>query len=300
VSAIGPWIYALRILHGLSEALLFTSLFTYAADLVPALRRTEGLALFGVSGMLPIALGGLLGDLILGRADYPALFLAALGFAVVSLLLSLPLHEPPRLPGRAEPSRGFAAALRQRDLLPLWWIGTIFALALASAFAFVKRFVDETGIGSVGGFFAAYASAAIVLRICFGWLPDRVGPKRLLFPALATLGVGFVALAAATTARDVLLAGVLCGIGHGYVFPILFALVIGRARDADRGSATAIFTALFDLGIVLGGPLFGGLSRSLGYGTMYASAAAAIAVGALVFAAWDRPRATDVVPARGR
>jgi MFS family permease len=290
VDQMGPWIYTLRMLHGLAEALLFTGLFTYAADLVPASRRTEGLALFGVSGMLPIALGGLLGDLILGRADYRVLFATALGLAAVSLLFSLPLHDRRRPAGGLEPARGFRASLRQRDLLPLWWIGTIFALALASAFAFIKRFVDETGVGTVGGFFGAYAGAAVVLRLGFGWLPDRLGPKRVLLPALASLAVGFLCLAGAGTMRDVVVAGVLCGIGHGYVFPIVFAMVVARAPEADRGSATAIFTALFDVGVVLGGPLFGALSRVLGFSWTYATAAAILALGSAVFAAWDRQR----------
>ena len=289
VSAMGPWVYTLRVLHGLSEALLFTALFTLAADLVPARRRTEGLALFGVTGILPMALGGLLGEWLLRDDGYDALFRAALGFAVAALLLSLPLFDPPRGGARAEPSRGFRAALRQRDLLPLWWIGTVFALAVASIFAFLKRFVDETGVGSVGSFFSAYSAAAIVLRVFLGWLPDRIGPKRALYPALVSLAVGFLALAGAASGRDVVIAGVLCGIGHGYTFPILFAVVVSRAREADRGSATAIFTALFDVGVVLGGPLFGAVSR-LGWPEMYFAAAVVIAAGSAVFAAWDRGR----------
>jgi MFS family permease len=290
VSDLGPWIYLLRIAHGLAEALLFTALFTYAADLVPARRRTEGIALFGVSGMLPIALGGLLGDWILARADFAAVFALAAALALVSFLLSLGLPERARAPALIEASRGFRAALAQRDLVPLWWIGTLFALALASAFAFLKRFVDETGIGSVGGFFGAYAGMAVVMRLFFGRLPDRVGPKRVLFPALVSLATGYLVLAFAEAPRDVVIAGALCGAGHGYTFPILFGMVVTRASEADRGSATAIFTALFDLGVVLGGPLFGGLALSLGFSWAYAAAAAVVALGACVFAVWDRRR----------
>jgi predicted MFS family arabinose efflux permease len=288
VREIGPWIYALRVLHGLGEALLFTALFTLAADLVPAARRTEGLALFGVSGVLPIALGGALGDVILAHADYRALFWTAFGFAALALLLAFPLRDATREGGERAPSRGFLAALGQRDLLPLWWVGFVFSLALAAGFAFLKRFVDDTGLGSVGGFFGAYAAVAVAVRAAGGRLPDRVGPKRVLFPALAALAAGFLVLAGAESARDVLLAGLLCGAGHGYTFPILFGLVVTRAGEADRGSAMAIFTALFDIGVVLGGPAFGAISRSAGFPAMYASAAASLALGTLVFALWDR------------
>ncbi len=297
VHTMGAGIYLLRILHGLSEALLFTAFFGYAADHVPASRRTEGLALFGISGMLPIALGGALGDWVLTRGGFPDLFAMAALLAVLSLLLSLPLRDRPRRRSQPNPGRGFWGSLGQRDLLPLWWIGTVFALALTSIFAFLRRFVDETGLGSVGEFFAAYAAAAIVLRLGFGWLPDRVGRKRVLFPSLLALMAGFLVLAGAVDGRDVVIAGVLCGIGHGYVFPIVFALVVSRASDADRGSASAIFTALFDLGVVLGGPLFGSLSRGLDFGPIFATAAGIVAVGTLVFGAWDRKARMAGAPA---
>lgn len=290
VDGIGPWIFAVRIVHGLAVALLFTSLFTFAADHVPPQRRTEGLALFGVSGMLPISLGGVLGDLVLRRADYPALFSLAALLAATSFLLSLPLFDDRKLFAGATGSRGFREALLQRDLLPLWWIGTVFALALASVFSFLKLYVEATDRGSVGGFFSAYAATAIVLRLFLGWLPDRVGPKRLLFPSLAALAAGCTTLAVATDADGVLAAGALCGIGHGYTFPILFGMVVSRTADSERGTTMAIFTALFDLGLLIGGPSFGVIIHRAGFEAAFASAAGAIGVGAAVFAAWDRGR----------
>jgi MFS family permease len=288
VDSIGPWIVCIRVLHGVGEGMLFTSLFTYGADCVPAARRTQGLALFGVSGMLPIALGASLGDEILARSGYQALFLASLLFAAVSLLLSLPLRDVHRRPGaELEPSRGFRAALTQRDLLPLWWIGAIFAIALASVFTFLKRYVDETGFGTVSGFFNGYTAVALLLRVFFGWLPDRVGPMRVLLPALASLAAAFVLLALADGALEVALAGLLFGAGHGFTFPILFGIVVTRAGEADRGSAMGILTGLFDLGVVLGGPFFGSLITAFGFSTAFAAAAAIVAAGTLVFVAWD-------------
>jgi predicted MFS family arabinose efflux permease len=290
ISQLGPALYGIRIAHGIAEAMLFTALFTYAADCVPAARRTEGLALFGVSGMLPIALGGLLGDLILRGAGYTALFSAACGFAVLSLLLSLPLRDVPRGETEEERSRGFWAALTQRDLLPIWWITFVFALAVAAVFTFVKRYVDETGLASVGGFFSAYSGAAILLRLTLGWLPDRIGPKRVLFPALAAVAVACCLLAAATDAHQVIVAGTLFGLGHGFAFPVLFGILVTRARAADRGSAMGIFTALFDVGILVGGPLVGALIMGAGFGAAFAVTAGIVAAGTLVFGLWDGRR----------
>jgi MFS family permease len=174
--------------------------------------------------------------------------------------------------------------------VPLWGITAGFALALAAMFTFLKTFVMHTGIGSVGGFFGAYAGVAIAMRIFFGWIPDRVGAKRLLAPSLAVLATGFLVLAAADNSREVLLAGGLCGAGHGYTFPLLFGMVVNRAREADRGTAMAIFTALFDLGVLLGGPLLGAIIVGYGYAPMYLTAAGCLLVGALCFAVADRGR----------
>lgn len=289
ISTLGPWVYVVRILHGLASAMLFTSLFTYAADWVPAARRTQGLAIFGISGLLPIGLGGLLGDLILDGGDFRDLFLAALTMAALALALSLPLRDAPAVGvARREPSRGFRAALVQRDLLPMWALALVFSLALAAFFTFLKTFVLETGLGSVGLFFAVYTGTAIALRALAGDVPDRLGQKRVLYPAFAALAAGFLVLAAADSATDVAVAGLLSGIGHGYGFPIMFGMVITRAREAERGSAMSIFTALFDVGALVGGPAFGLAIRLGGYSVMWVLAAATVMGGSLLFAVWDR------------
>jgi MFS family permease len=283
VDAIETWLYAVRVLHGVAEALLFSALFAYAADHVPAARRTEGLALFGVSGMLPISLGGWIGDWLLPQYGFPWLFALAAVLAAGSFLVSLALVEAPRLPVPATASVGTRAALRQRDLGPLWMLGTVFSISLTAFFVFIKRFVDETGIGSVGSFFGAYTGAALALRIFLGWLPDRIGQKRVLGPALAALAAGFAVMTVADTRSSVLVAGVLCGVGHGFTFPILFALVVSRTPDANRGSTLALFTALFDLGVLVGGPSFGFVIERFGFATMFAAGGIALALATLAF-----------------
>ena len=169
-------------------------------------------------------------------------------------------------------------------------MGGVFAFALAAVFTFTKTFVMETGLGSVGAFFSAYAGAAIAMRVLLGWVPDRVGPKRALFPSLASLATGLTLLALAETSGQVAMAGVLCGFGHGFAFPILFGLVVSRARETERGSAMAIYTALFDGGVLIGGPSFGAVIAIAGYPAMFATAALAVVAGALLFAVWDRQR----------
>jgi MFS family permease len=288
VSGLGPWVYIVRILHGVALATLFSAFFTYGADVVPESRRTEGFALFGVSGLLPIAFAGVIGDIVLRVAGFRELFITAAACGAAALLLSIPLPErrPAQRDGRAR--RGFVSVVRLAALRPLWWMAGGFAVVLTAYFTFLRTFVDETGIGSVGLFFAAYGATAILLRVTLGWLPDHLGQKRVLYPSMGSLAAGFLVLAAATGSAHIAVAGVLCGIGHGFGFPILSGMVVSRAPDEDRGSAMAFFTALFDFGILVGGPVLGLIISRAGYPAMFTSAAALLFGVVVGFSFWDR------------
>ena len=235
---------------------------------------------------MPIGIGGLLGDFILSIGDFTTLFITAMLLAVAALLLALPLRDVETGHG-GEDRRGFWDSLKQPDLLPLWLASLVFSLALATFFTFLKTFVVETGIGSVGLFFAMYTGTAVGLRIIAADLPDRLGQKRVMFPAFGAMAAGFLVLSTATDATDIAIAGFLSGVGHSYVFPIMFGMVVTRARPSERGSASAIFTAVFDVGTLVGGPMFG-LAIQLGdYKAMWLLAAGLVIAGASAFAWWD-------------
>lgn len=288
IDRVGPLLFATRFLHGIAEAMLFSALFTFAADYVPARKRTQGLALFGVSGMLPIGIGPTAANWLIAQRGWPWVFACAALLALVSLGLSLWLRDAPRARVASGPGESMLAVLGQRDLRPIWFLGAAFATVLTAFFVFVPRFAQDTGIGSDATFFQMYMLAALILRIAFGWVPDRIGPHRALTPALLALVVGLVAMARASAGRDVALAGFLCGLGHGYAFPILSGMVVNRVSDDSRGTALAIFTGLFDLGMLVGSSGFGALVEWQGFTVLYAFGAAALASALAVFARWDQ------------
>ena len=273
IDALGALVYVARMLEGVAGTLLYTALFTYAADVVPAERRTQGLALFGASGLAPMAVSGQLGDALLALAGYRAMFATALGFGVLGLLLCLPLRDVAM--HRDEDSRaGLRAALAQRDLWPVWAAAFAFFFSMASLTTFFKTFVLARGYASVGTFFSVYVAVALVLRSIFGWLPDRIGLRRMILPAMGCFAGGLLLLARAHGEASVLWAAALCGAGHGYTYPVLFSLVIARARPAQRGSAMSIYASVDWAGFLLSGPTMGLAIERAGYSTAYAALAA--------------------------
>ena len=289
VDSTGPFVYAVRFLDGATQTMWYTGLFTYAADLVPVKRRTEGLAIFGVSGLVPIGLAALFGDVILAVASYRALFLGALGFAGVGLLFCLPLRDVPLThdePGL--PAPGIFAAAAQRNLVPVWIAAFAFFLSLFALFSFMKTFVLNAKVGSVGTFFLAYAAIAVLLRLFLGWVPDRLGTRRMLGVAMSCYAVGFLVLAVAQTPLHVLAAGLLCGAGHGYTFPVLFSLVVERARPRERGSAMAFYTAMDWMGLLVAGPVVGLVIELGGYSVAFIVLALLLITGIGFFYGLDR------------
>ena len=273
VTEISWWVYTLTIIHGFAEAILYTALTTYGADIIPAERRT---------------LGGLLGDFILRRGDYSLLFGVSAGIGGLALLAGLTLREVER--SELEAARGFFHAVRQAPLLPLWLLSSTFAVAVVSFFTFLKTYVLDTGIGSVGTFFALYSATAILLRVVGNRLPRLFGEFRVLVASQIALALGLLSLAMASSDTGVAISGILCGAGHGFAFPILYSLVVTRSAGADRGSALSGFLSFFPLAGLFGAPILGGIIKGYGYAIMYTTVAACVAAATVAFVMWERSR----------
>jgi len=79
-----------------------------------------------------------------------------------------------------------------------------------------------------------------------------------------------------------LLGAIVVGVGFSMLFPALALMVVGRVEDDRRGSAMGAFTAFFDIGVGLGGPLAGATAALAGYPAVFLLAAlAALAAAAL-------------------
>ena len=187
VSSYGPWMFATRALFTVSELAIFTSFLAYAADTLPESRRTQGLALYGLSGLVPIGAASLAAELVLDRWDFEGLFLIAAVCVTSSWLIVWLLPRRPSDERGTLPRRGIRATLLQRDLIPVWVISLAFAAGVNVMFAYMRTFVDETGLGSVGVFFAVYSGFAVLIRVSVSSLPDRLGYRRVLIPSVLAL-----------------------------------------------------------------------------------------------------------------
>lgn len=270
ITDISATAYAARLIFGVGVGALLTGYFTFAADLVPPSRRTEGLALFGISGLLPVLVNPAAERLGL---DGPALrfFFPAVGLVVLSSLLFLHgVPEPPRPPrvARPRPLAAFAE-LGQRRLWPVWLATIVFSGFVSLFFAFATVAAADRGMAHPADIWLTYGLGAAIVRLAGGRVLDRIGPRNLVAPALACYAFAAMTLGGAQSSGALLTAGLLGGIAHGFCFPVLASQVVSRVPEARRGGGLAAYTGLWDLGSLALPPLLGMLADARGDQQMF-------------------------------
>lgn len=275
--------YGVRLLFGVGIGAVFAGYFTFAADLIPESRRTEGLALFGISGLVPLIVNPISAR-VGGSPSDLRWFLPLMGVLVaLSMIPLLMVKEPPR--HNREPVRLAAviAALKHRALWSVWFATIIFSGLAKTFMAFASVVADNRGMSPAEDFWGTYALAAVCVRFFGARLPDRIGPSRLVIPALGTMVAAALVLATAQTYQMLLVAGFLAGLGHGYAFPILSGQAVTRAPAHIRGSAMAMFTGLWEVTAITLPPLLGVLADRRGDDVMLWVAAGAAVLGLFVW-----------------
>jgi MFS family permease len=280
LTELSPLVYFIRLFMGAAVGALFTGYFTFAADIVPSKRRTEGLALFGISGLAPMIVNPFATQLGIEAPDL-RFFYPIVGVATLCSLIPLLFIREAARPARVE-RYSFAkviTAVRVRSLFSVW-IGTAFlggTVAVFTSFATVSA--EHRAVGQSATIWLTYAAGATVVRIFggVGGFFDRIRPVRLIVPAFACYALAAILLALAHSNTSLILAGLFAGAGHGIGFPVLTAQAVARSPENLRGSSIATLTAIWELAALLFTPLFGAIADHHGDQTMFFLVAAMIA-----------------------
>jgi MFS family permease len=276
-----PTLIAARLVVGAGEGAVYTAGATWAVDLAPEDRRGLALGLFGLSVWGGLSLGPLAGELLRAGVGYDAVWILAAALPLAGAAIASRLPEPVRLTDSRPAGRSllFPRSARRPGLaLALANIG------YAALAGFVVLHLRARGIGGGASVFTVFAIAVFASRLALSHLPDRAGARRTATAAglLEAVGLGVIALAGSL---PVALAGALIvGVGFSMLFPSLALMVVGEVGEDGRGSALGAFTAFFDVGVGLGGPLAGATASLAGYPAVFALAAVA-ALGTALLAA---------------
>jgi MFS family permease len=286
VDRIGATLFVLRGVQGLAFAAGFNAASTLAAEFAPPGRRAAALGVFGVSTLATHALAPSLGELVVARAGFHALFAVATVYSVVALAIAWPLREtisPASI--RTRPLRA------TRTLAVAIATVTCCGIAFGAVITYVPTFVQDAGLGSVSTFFLSYTAAAVLTRVGAGGLGDSLGRRPVIVPALVLLAASVALLAAVRSAPALAGAGILFGTAQGFVYPTLNAFTIDMADVSQLGRVQTLYNGAFNLGTTAGSMALGTVVQDFGHRAMFLCASAVAGVALVVFAAGARPPA---------
>jgi MFS family permease len=273
-----------RLVVGAGEGSVYTAGATWAVDLAPEDRRGMALGLFGLAVWGGLSLGPVAGELLRSGSGYDSVWLLTAALPLAGALIAVRLPEPE-----------LATATDPTEKLPLFpraahRPGLALALAnvgYAALAGFVVLLLRSRGISSGATVFTAFAVAVFASRLVLSRVPDRAGARATATAAGLFEAAGLTVIALAHTLPTALAGAIVVGIGFSMLFPSLALMVVGDVDDDRRGSALGAFTAFFDMGVGLGGPLAGATAALAGYPAVFLLSAAA-ALGTAVLAATAR------------
>lgn len=275
-----PALIASRFALGAGEGTVFTAGAAWVVDIAPPERRGRIVGLYGLAVWTGLSLGPPIGDFLLDAGGYDLVWAFATAAPLLGALVALRVRDPFTPAPRDEP----------RSLLARESLGPGAALSLgvvgfAAMAAFVILHLGERGVDHGTLAFSVFAVSVVVTRLVGGDLPDRIGPVRCAFGAAVIEAAGLSLIALAPSLAVTLVGCVAMGAAFSTLYPALLLVVVDRVPETRRGSAVGTFTAFFDLGVGLGGPLTG-VAVTLGgaYSAAFWLAACCAAVAALTVA----------------
>ena len=273
----------LRAVHGVGLAICFTSVFTFMADILPRDRLNEGIGMFGISGLIGIAIGPVFAEIMLEPFGFSGLFIVAGILSGLSLIIHQPLKESAPTGEEDSDPTTFFGLFRREKFIVVGLISLLFGFGLAGSGNFVAPLAEERNLGYISFYFFCYSGGAITIRFVNGWLSGKFGENRVLPCSIVLYMAGLFLLPLAYNQAVLCVAGVLSGIGHGLLFPLLNTMAVRDERASIRGKATGIFTGGIDSGIFAGSLILGYIGDWFGLNVLFLCAGLSMTIALIIF-----------------
>ena len=280
---------AFRLFTGLGEAMLLVGAATMVTDLAPEKRRGEALSLYSLGLWGGLALGPLLGELVLGTDRFVEVWLLAAGFCLVAAAIGFTLPE-------TVPTRAMDEAPARSRLIHPAAVGPGLVLALtvfgfAGLGTFAALYARELGMDGAGTVFLVFSIVVVATRIVARKAPDRLGPKRASGTALLLISAGLLTIGFWNVPAGLYAGTVVLAFGQALAFPALMTLAVNGAPASERSSVVGTFTAFTELGFAIGALCLGAIASATGYDGVFVVCAIGPLLGALLLVRIAGPRA---------
>lgn len=282
VDSIHPGLYVLRAIQGIAFTFAFTGAQTLAVLFAPIERRAQAIGWFGISTILPQAFSPVIGEELILRFGFDAIFIAGGTIGLLALAVSAWIPRPPDL-GMAAGHEDGDPALARRAVGAATVAMLCYGFGFGVTLTFVPVLMERFEIGRVGVFFAVWSLAAVTMRIVFGRASDRLGRHTVIVPAMVAMTAAVFLLAFLRTMPGIVFVALLFGCAQGLLYPTMNALVADWSSPSNIGRTQSLFSGSYSLGIATSSFFFGTIVERFGWETMFLTATAMTLVGLAAF-----------------
>jgi MFS family permease len=258
--------FIVRLFQGIGYAFYYTASFTLIANISPEAHRGQSLSYFLLALNISLALGPSLGMFLINRFDFTTLFLVSMGLSFVSFFIISKLRERQVVP--LETSSTVSRFFISREALPASTMSFFFFLIWGAITAFFPLYAIKHGVVNPGLFFTMIAVMIISSRVLGARISDLYSSEKIIVPCLILFVVATAIIAFSRTLSMFVLAGLIWGVGHAFLYPALAVFILDRV-GSSRSLAMGTLTAMTDLGIFMGPVVMGIVIQFTSYPTMF-------------------------------
>ena len=244
--------------------------------------------MFGVTGLVGVATGPAICEPIIRVFGFNYYFMGIAVVALLSLIILIPVRDTYVPDKKLDQKISFFSVLKMRKIFAMSLLTTFFGIALATQNSFVSPFAEELGLPSISVFFIAYSFSAVLARIFGSKIADRIGEVKVIPWSLFLIALGFLSLVIVNSTALLITSGFICGLGHGFLFPCMNALMIKNEPVQIRGKINGAFTGSLDLGILIGSLGLGYIGEWFGYIPIFVATFISLMIGLVLFLGYIR------------
>ncbi len=249
---------------GAFRAMMWVPLFAEVAHTASAQTRGRTFAAFWFWTSVAFLIGPALGGLVVAQRGTLWAFYVGGAFSLVALPALIAATDPSR-PTVQVTVTGAEKVLKDPAILRLCTANLLYysVTGIWSVFLPLYAARQQISVLTIGWVFTLQGLTYALVQIPTGRLVDRLGPERLVIPALVGRSILAVLVPLVHTQSAFLLAGAAFGLAGGFL-PVPLTTLVARLVPQENYTTTmGVYNSSGDLGFFIG-PLLGGAAALLG------------------------------------